>query len=226
MSEAEHSRVDVGVTLERSDFGHADEALGVDQQVSPDGRAARDAGVEVGAQEGAHLDPARVSERVLDPRRDVVHRPRVADLVDLHDSVVSLVVEAEPCCSLALPERDRESEALERWQQPVSVLRTAARDDLGVRIESGKRATGIEGGASRSRWPLRRRVAAEAPDDGDTTHAGTARAVRRRDSTAMTSAKPKETGKLGTVAPMPQSGGYSSATRSTHQAGPVGYSHW
>ena len=31
---------------------------------------------------------------------------------------------------------------------------------------------------------------------------------------------PNETRKLGTVAPMPQSGGFSSSTRSTHHAGP------
>ena len=139
--------------------------------------------------------------------------------------MVSLVVEAEPGCSLAFAKHHRESEALERWQQPVSIFRAAAGDDLGVRSESGERATGIERGAPRPRSRAGHDVAGEASDDRDAPHALTVGAVPRRDAAAMTSAMPKETAKLGTVAPMPQSGGFSSATRSTHQAGPVGKSH-
>ena len=47
-----------------------------------------------------------------------------------------------------------------------------------------------------------------------------------RESTATMLATTKAARKLGTVAPIPQAGGLSFATRSVHQVGPVGKSHW
>src|SRR5262249_36768534 len=64
-------------------------------------------------------------------------------------------------------------------------------------------------------------VTADVAQRRDPRHAGAAPVVTRRPRYASTLAIPNETRKLGTVAPMPHSGGWSRSTASAHPAAPA-----
>ncbi len=199
--------------------GGAHEALEVDEELPAAGIERREGRRrEVGPRERAHVDPGRVSRR-LDC---LLRRPRVADGVLPHDSLLSLVVEAVLGRRRRLVPRDRQAEGFERGEQRRPMLRAARRLDVRVGAQAGQRARRVEDSAAGAGLRALDDVACDVTERGDRRHAVAAPASARRVTTATTLAIPNETTKLGTVAPTPQSGGCSSPTRSTHQAGPVG----
>ncbi len=88
--------------------------------------------------------------------------------------------------------------------------------DARVLSEARERASGVEDAATRARLGVGDDVPGEVADCGDGAHAGAAPGAERRATCATMLATPNETRKLGTVAPIPQSGGFSFETASTH----------
>ena len=101
------------------------------------------------------------------------------------------------------------------------MLGAARRLDVRVGAEARERPGRVEDPAARARARAPSTTSrVRCPSAAIARHAGAAPGVARRVTSATTLAIANETRKLGTVAPMPQSGGFSSPTRSTHHAGP------
>ena len=140
--------------------------------------------------------------------------------------MVTFVVERECSRPLSDPERHRNAERLEVGPENFDVVGSTPRHDVGLSADSRDGSRSVKDGAS---GPGRRSghdVAAEVTDDRYRAHMSAPRVTARGAKCATMLASPNETRKLGTVAPMPQSGGFRLATTSTHHDGPVGYSHW
>ena len=178
---------------------------------------------ELGADESADVDPARVAYRLECLRR----RPRLTDGVLAHDPPLALVVEAvrgrRASDSYQATGRPKLSSARRRTRHP----RRRRPPRRGRRPERARAR-----GPSTTPLPRARRrtgddVSGEVADGGDVAHAGSApggRAARdecddardartRRGSSARSRRSPRRAGR-------------GSRTRSTHQPGPVGKSHW
>ena len=177
---------------------------------------------ELGPDQRAHVDPGRVADRLEALR----WRPGVAYRVLAHDPALAFVVEAVRGRRGGLVPGDREAERLQRRDECGPVLGGARGGDVRVRAETCERPRGVEHAPARARVGAGDDVAREVPDCGDRGHAGAAPWVKRRDTTATAPASTNEKRKLGTVAPISHCGGSSRSTRSTHQLGPVGKSHW
>ena len=89
------------------------------------------------------------------------------------------------------------------------MLGAARRLDVRVGAEARERPGRVEDPSARSRRCSVDDVACEVSERRDRAHAGAAPGVTRRATSATTLAIANETRKLGTVAPMPQSGGFS-----------------
>ena len=153
----------------------AHEPLGVDDQpVAARGERGERLEREVLAGERADDDPRRVADRVADPAGDVVGRPGVAELVELHDPPVTVVVEREPGRPLGRPPAHREAELLElRHDAPRGPRRPSGRR---ARRPRPGRLRGARGRSTRPRRPGARRRAGddvehEVPDDRSARHA-------------------------------------------------------
>ena len=213
---------DVLVGVQRADGRGANEPLEVDEETSAVGGEGREClRREVGARQRADVDPRRVGHG----RDGLLRQPRVADRVLPHDPPVSLVVEAVRRRRRGLDPGDGQAEGLERREQRRAIRGAARGADDGVGAEMGERARAPEYAAPRARRGTGDDVAGDVSDRGD-RHAGAVPVVARRETTATTLAIANATRKLGTVAPIPQSGGWSRSTASTHHEGPVGNSHW
>ena len=214
---------DVLVRVQRPDRRGADESLEIDEE-STSVRGERGEGVrgKVGACEGADVDP----DRVTGGSDRLGGSPRITHRGLPHDPLLAFVVEA--VCGRRgrfVPAR-RKPEGLERWNELGAMLAAARRLDVRVGAEARERPCRVEDPSSWSRGCAGDHIARDVSECRDRAHAGAAPAGTRRATTATTVAIAKETRKLGTVAPMLQSGGFSLPTRSTHHDGPVGKSHW
>ena len=88
----------------------------------------------------------------------------------------------------------------------------ARRLDVRVGAEARERPGRVEDPSARSRRCSVDHIARDVSERRDRAHAGAAPAVTRRATSATTLAIANETRKLGTVAPMLQSGGFSLPT--------------
>ena len=214
---------DVLVRVQRPDRRRADEALEIDEELtSVRGERGEGVGGKVGACEGTDVDP----DRLAGSSDRLGRSPRIADGFLPHDPPVALVVKAVLGRRGRFVPARRKPEGLEGWNELGAMLGAARRLDVRVGAEARERPGRVEDPSARSGRCSVDHIACEVSERRDRAHAGAAPGVTRRATSATTLAIANETRKLGTVAPMPQAGGFSFSTRSTHHAGPVGKSHW
>ena len=169
--------------------------------------------------------PSRLLERPRCPAFDVPRGPRVADRVDRHHAVVTLVVEAE---RRRLPRVDAGHGKARRPSGARAVSRWSARNASPRRRPPRRARPPGRRGRPRHQPEARRRRCDRRP--GCRPARGRSYPGRtgptRRIVSATASARANDTTKLGSVAPIPHAGGSRRSTWPTHQAGPVGESHW
>ena len=203
------------------------ETLRVEEQAPPAlGQRRHGRRGEVRAQEPGDERPAGAGERGRRPPGDVLDGPGLADGVDRHDAVVALVVEAERGRLVGVTRLHRHAERLERCERHRAVGRGAAGDGDHVGADQRRGAGRVIDAAARARLTARDPVDGDVPDQRDAAHARAGGAVSLPVAAASARASTNETAKLGSVAPIDQAGGSRRCTCSTHQAGPVGESHW
>ncbi len=124
------------------------------------------------AHERADEHPLRLADRITDPARDVLRRPRIADLVEPHDPAVALVVEREPRGALGRPPDHREAELLHRREEdlPVGLGATADQHDVRGGVDLAQRPTAVVDGTTRAGRSSCDLVEDEVPEDGGAGH--------------------------------------------------------
>ena len=214
---------DLAVRTQPAERRRADEALRVEQQAPS---LCRERGEslwrKIRSHERSHVHPGCIRspfERALD-------RPWLSHRILSHDPPISFVVEAVGGGRSRRVPAHGQAERSERREQVGSIRLGAGGGHRHLRGGLCKRPRRVEDDTARARLIPADDVARQVTDHGDVGQTATARSVLLREIVATVPAIAKDARKLGTVAPRPQLGGSSLSTRSTHQAGPVGKSHW